>query len=230
MKLTFAVLSLVSSTLVTVSALLTGLDVSGYQPVVDWNAVKAKGASFAYIKATEGTGYINPYFASQYNGAYAVGLIRGAYHFAQPSFTTGAAQAIYFVAHGGGWSPDGKTLPGAVDLEYNPAPGGDTCYGLTQTAMVSWIKDFTDTYHSITTRYPVIYTTTDWWTRCTGNSAAFAATSPLWLASYSTAAGLLPNGWPFYSFWQYASSGVFPGDQDYWNGDAAGLSRMATGK
>jgi GH25 family lysozyme M1 (1,4-beta-N-acetylmuramidase) len=61
--------------------------------------------------------------------------------------------------------------------------------------MVSWIKDFSDTYHASTTRWPVIYTTTDWWKTCTGNSAEFAANSPLWLARYGSTAGTLPAGW-----------------------------------
>lgn len=36
------------------------------------------------------------------------------------------------------------------------------------------------------------------------------------------------NEAPFYSFntfWQYADSGPYPGDQDYFNGDATGLSK-----
>jgi GH25 family lysozyme M1 (1,4-beta-N-acetylmuramidase) len=61
--------------------------------------------------------------------------------------------------------------------------------------MVSWIADFSNTYHASTTRWPVIYTTTDWWTTCTGNSAAFAANSPLWLARYASTVGTLPAGW-----------------------------------
>lgn len=32
-----------------------GIDVSGFQPNVNWNTVKANGISFAFIKATEGT-------------------------------------------------------------------------------------------------------------------------------------------------------------------------------
>jgi hypothetical protein len=32
-----------------------GIDVSAYQPNVNWNTVKSNGVSFAYIKATEGT-------------------------------------------------------------------------------------------------------------------------------------------------------------------------------
>jgi GH25 family lysozyme M1 (1,4-beta-N-acetylmuramidase) len=32
-----------------------GIDVSGYQPNINWATVKANGIQFAYIKATEGT-------------------------------------------------------------------------------------------------------------------------------------------------------------------------------
>ena len=88
-----------------------GMDVSGHQGSVDWAAAWNAGARFAYTKATEGTGYTNPYFAQQYNGAYHVGMIRGAYHFALPDRSTGTAQADYFIRHGGGWSTDGRTLP-----------------------------------------------------------------------------------------------------------------------
>jgi len=204
-----------------------GIDVSGYQPNVNWNAVKASGVTFAYIKATEGTSYINPSFSSQYIGATNAGLIRGGYHFAQPASSSGAAQANYFLAHGGGWSADGRTLPGALDIEYNPS--GATCYGLSASAMVAWIQDFSNTYLSHTGRYPVIYTTTDWWKTCTGNSAAFGSTNPLWIAHFASSIGALPAGWGYTTFWQYADSGPNPGDQDLFNGDAAGLQRMATG-
>ncbi|KAF7316067.1 Secreted hydrolase [Mycena indigotica] len=204
-----------------------GIDVSGFQPSVNWATVKANGVSFAYIKATEGTTFISSTFSSQYTGATNAGLIRGAYHFAHPDSSSGATQAKFFLAHGGGWSGDGITLPGALDIEYNP--NGAECYGLSAASMVSWIQDFSTTYHSATTRFPVIYTTTDWWTTCTGNSAAFAANNPLWIARYASAIGTLPAGWSFTTFWQYADSGSNPGDQDLFNGDAAGLSRIAKG-
>jgi len=91
--------------------------------------------------------------------------------------------------------------------------------------MVGWIRDFSNTYHSRVDRYPVIYTTTDWWKTCTGNSAAFSSTSPLWIARYSSSVGTLPAGWKYHTFWQYADSGPAPGDQNYFNGDMAGLKR-----
>jgi GH25 family lysozyme M1 (1,4-beta-N-acetylmuramidase) len=61
--------------------------------------------------------YTDPTFSSKYSGAASAGLVRGAYHFAHPNKASGSEQAQYFLAHGGGWSADGQTLPGAVDLE-----------------------------------------------------------------------------------------------------------------
>ncbi|KAH9886076.1 glycoside hydrolase family 25 protein [Cubamyces lactineus] len=200
-----------------------GIDISHYQGTVNFNTVKANGLSFVYIKATEGTSYTDPDFSSHYTGATNAGLIRGGYHFAHPDESSGATQANFFLAHGGGWSGDGITLPGALDIEYNPS--GAECYGLSASAMVSWIKDFSNTYHSSTGVYPVIYTTTDWWTTCTGNSAAFASTNPLWIARYASSIGTLPAGWSYTTFWQYADSGPNPGDQDEFNGSLDGLKK-----
>jgi len=197
-----------------------GIDVSNHQGTIDWT--KVTGVEFVYIKATEGTDFIDAYFSNNYNAATKAGLIRGGYHYAHPDVSSGATQAEYFLAHGGGWTADGKTLPGAIDLEAG-------CYNLTPAQMVAWIKDFSDTYHSKTTRYPVIYATTSWWKQCTGNSAAFGATNPLWIASWASAVGSLPAGWSYTTFWQYANSGPNPGDQDLFNGDSAGLGRMAKG-
>lgn len=192
-----------------------GMDVSGYQGNVNWSAAKSNGARFAYIKATEGTTYKNPYFSSQYLGSYHAGIIRGAYHFALPNVSSGATQANFFVSHGGGWSNDGKTLPPALDMEWNPY--GSSCYGKSQAGMVAWIHDFANTVHSRTGRYPTIYTSTSWWTLCTGNNGGFGA-DPLWVARYSSTVGTLPRGWSFYTIWQNADHGVFPGDHDYFNG------------
>jgi GH25 family lysozyme M1 (1,4-beta-N-acetylmuramidase) len=204
---------------------LPGLDVSSWQGNVNWSSVKSNGAKFAYIKATESTNYQSSYFSQQYTGSYNVGLIRGAYHFATPNTSSGATQADYFAAHGGGWSADHHTLPGMLDIEYNPY--GATCYGLSHASMVSWIHAFINEYHAKTGRWATIYSTTDWWTSCTGNNSGFASNDPLFIARYASSAGTLPAGWGFYTFWQYADSGTFPGDQDVFNGSAARLLALA---
>lgn len=204
-----------------------GVDVSSHQGNVAWSTLWNSGVRFAYAKATEGTSYKNPYFAQQYNGSYNVGMIRGAYHFALPNSSSGATQANYFASNGGGWSKDGKTLPGVLDIEYNPY--GATCFGLSKSAMVNWIKDFTSTYKARTGRDAVIYTTTSWWTQCTGNSSAFGNSNPLWIARYASSPGTLPAGWGFYTFWQYTSSGPTVGDHDYFNGSMTRLKVLANG-
>ncbi|MER7789536.1 lysozyme [Streptomyces sp. NPDC097640] len=208
-------------------ASVEGVDVSSHQGNVAWSTLWNSGVRFAYVKATEGTSYTNPYFAQQYNGSYNVGMIRGSYHFALPDNSTGAAQARYFVSNGGGWSKDGKTLPGALDMEYNPY--GATCYGKSASAMVTWIKDFTNTYKSLTGRDPVIYTSTSWWKSCTGNSSAFGSINPLWIPRYGSSVGELPAGWDFHTIWQYTSSGATVGDHNQFNGALDRLQALANG-
>lgn len=205
-----------------------GMDVSNWQGNVDWDTAYDNGARFAYIKATEGTGTINSYFAQQYNGSYGVGMIRGAYHFALPNASSGSDQADFFCAHGGGWSADGQTLPGVVDLEYNPYNQNQPGYGLTQLEMVSWILEFSERYYSHTRCYPVIYTSTGWWSQYVGSGGAFGLTNPLWIASWNASVGALPAGWTDYTFWQYADSGGLPGDQDLFSGNYAQLKAFAT--
>lgn len=206
------------------AAQVAGMDVSGWQRTVNWRYWKNRGKAFAYVKATEGTRFRNPYFSSQYLGSYRVGMTRGAYHFAVPNRSSGYAQATFFVRNGGGWSRDGRTLPGVLDIEYNPY--GSTCYGLSDRQMVAWIRSFTRRYKALTRRDAVIYTTRDWWSRCTGNSTAFSRANPLWIARYSSSVGKLPGGWPFYTFWQHTTS---PLDQNRFNGRRARLVALARG-
>jgi GH25 family lysozyme M1 (1,4-beta-N-acetylmuramidase) len=205
---------------------LPGIDVSAYQGNINWAAV-APSIDFVYAKATEGTYYTNPDFNNQYTGPYNQGLIRGAYHFGIPNNSTGASQADYFALHGGGWSGDGKTLPGALDIEYNPY--GSECYGLTQSQMTAWIWDFVNEYAFDEHVYPVIYSTFDWWSTCTGNASGFQNYDPVWIACYCSAAGTLPAGYGYYTFWQYADSGSLPGDQDVFNGAYSRLQALALG-
>ncbi|WP_400158712.1 GH25 family lysozyme [Arthrobacter sp. BPSS-3] len=216
-----------------------GLDVSGYQTSVNWQQQWNMGARFAYVKASEGNYFTNSLFGSQYQGARNVGMIRGAYHFAIPNWSSGADQARYFVQNGGGWSADSYTLPPVLDIEFNPYENktingfyfGDTCYGMSPSQLSSWVRDFGSTMSSLTGRLPVIYTNTSWWNQCLGNPGGFGD-YPLWVASYPGAftnnAGPLPSGsWANYSIWQYSSTGPLTGDSNVWNGSYTDLVAFA---
>jgi GH25 family lysozyme M1 (1,4-beta-N-acetylmuramidase) len=211
---------------------LKGVDVSRWDSInaADWRSMAGQGIKFAYVKATEGTGYVSTSYSSQYKGAAKAGIIRGAYHFATPDTSSGKKQASYFVSHGGRWRSDGKTLPPLLDLEYNPY--GSTCYGMSDAKMVKWISDFSATVKKKTGTRPAIYTTRDWWQQCTGNSKKFGA-NPLFIArypsSYSDGPGRLPAGWKNFTFWQYTESGRPVPDMDVFNGGMKQLRALTKG-
>jgi len=203
-----------------------GIDVSHYQGSITWTSVKSAGISFAYIKATEGTTYKDPNFNANYLHAYNAKVIRGAYHFARPDLSGGAAQATYFATHGGAWSADNLTLPGMLDLE-----GG--CYSKSTSAMRTWITNFYNTYKSKTGRDVVLYTSPSWWNTCTGSWTGMSAKSPLFVADWTTASSpTIPAGFPYYTFWQYTDSGSVSGisgavDRDRFSASSARLLALA---
>src|ERR1035437_2890875 len=55
---------------------LEGLDVSRWQATINWPLVKAAGKKFVVMKATEGTGYVDPQYAINRAGAMGVGIDR----------------------------------------------------------------------------------------------------------------------------------------------------------
>ena len=58
-----------------------GIDVSSYQGTIDFAKVKGNGITIVYIKATEGTDYVNPRLKEHYQGAKLNGLKIGFYHY-----------------------------------------------------------------------------------------------------------------------------------------------------
>jgi lysozyme len=90
-----------------------GIDVSSYQGRIDWAEVARDHIGFTYVKATEGSDFVDRQFAANWGGAEGAGIPRGAYHF----FTlcsTGAAQARNFLRT---VPADPDMLAPAVDLE-----------------------------------------------------------------------------------------------------------------
>ncbi len=93
-----------------------GVDVSHYQSKIDWQVLAASEPklSFAFIKATEGSGTVDECFAANWVGARAAGLYVGAYHFF--SFeSAGETQADNFIAQ---VPREPDALPPVIDLEY----------------------------------------------------------------------------------------------------------------
>ena len=193
-----------------------GVDVSSFNhpggAPIDWVKVAAAGYKFAFIKTTEGSYYENPYYASDAAGARAAGMFTAAYHFAIPNNSSAALQADLAVDAAGDPAGGGTTLPLILDAEYDPyvsSDGTNECYGLSPAAMVAWIGAFNAEVTRRTGQPPAIYTTSDWWKTCTGNSGAFGA-DPLWIAS-SVKPASVPPSWKAFTYWQFTSSATVPG-------------------
>jgi GH25 family lysozyme M1 (1,4-beta-N-acetylmuramidase) len=207
----------------------TGIDVSAYDHGnggLDWTSLKASGLSFTYIKATEGTDYLNPYYAGDLAAAKSAGLYAGAYAFGRPDLGNPVGQADYFVDNMH-WARDGRTLPPFVDMEWPYFDGVDSCYSMSASSIVSWLHSFLTELHARTGVTPMIYTAASWWDPCTADNTSFG--SYLLDVSSCTASPALPSGWGTWTIWQYdipgCSSPRF--DEDVFNGSLSGLGALA---
>jgi GH25 family lysozyme M1 (1,4-beta-N-acetylmuramidase) len=199
-----------------------GIDVSNHQGTIDWTQVAAKGIQFALIKATEGDYFTDSFAIANIANAKAAGLSVLAYAFGipnggsplpdgspspySPSPVVQADDMVNFLG------ADASTVPLLLDIEFNPNPNTNTCYGLSQAAMVTWISQFEAEIQKKTGRLPLIYTSPSWWQQCTGGSTGFSQT-PLWVPDYSTThtSPVLVAGWTNWAFWQYTSAGTVAG-------------------
>jgi GH25 family lysozyme M1 (1,4-beta-N-acetylmuramidase) len=207
----------------SVTLAVEGIDVASQQhpsgAAINWTEVAQAGYKFAFIKATEGSYYVNPYYASDASGAEAAGLLTAPYAFAIPNYSGGALQADYALDHAN-YTANGQTLPLILDVEPDPydqalSAGGDgtnQCYGLTPTQLVAWITAFVTEASRRTGQAPAIYTDQSWWTSCTADSTAFT-TDPLWIASWTTnSTPSLPTAWNgAWTYWQYTDNATPPG-------------------
>ncbi|ADP80448.1 Lysozyme [Pseudofrankia inefficax] len=207
----------------TPAAVIAGIDVSKWQPSIDWRQVRKAGYQFAYVGAVGSYGE-NPSFRTQYDGAAAAGLYRGAYFFANPATATGTADADRFLAMTGRLN-DGTTLWPVLDVERHPKLAA--CDGIGPAAWTSYIRAFLARVTARTGVTPMIYTAANFWRTCLQNTAAFTRTTRLWAAQPRTLSPQPFAGWPRLTFWQH-STGQVPGvtattDRDTFFGTLADL-------
>ena len=77
-----------------------GIDVSHYQgSSINWTSVRTSGVSFAWAKASEGTGFTDATFTINEANAKAAGVFIGGYHYARFDLNTGTSGAAAEAAH-----------------------------------------------------------------------------------------------------------------------------------
>lgn len=91
-----------------------GIDVSSYQGQINWEELAGENISFAFIKATEGSSFVDKNFAYNFEEAQKTILAVGAYHFFSYD-SEGATQAQNFIDT---VAPYEGMLPPVIDLEF----------------------------------------------------------------------------------------------------------------
>ena len=217
-----------------------GLDLSKWNGRGDWQAVKAAGVSFVFIKAggvysATGKCYTDDLVDDHVMGAESVDIPFGLYWFFLP-FTPVSNQDIYFQKLLDQYKPQ---LPPAIDAESNNGQGAKLITS-TLKEMVYGFSDFA--------RPPLIYTRASWfnvnvlsdplWGQCDLWASRFNSglVSPWSDGSYKF------RDWTDWRFWQKSGDGNnlaaqygFPGypegdrdmDLNVFNGDEAAFRAWA---
>lgn len=187
---------------------LTGPDVSKYQHangrLIDWAAVRRSGQDFAFIKATGGSNRVDPWFAREWAASGKAGMIRGAYHYADPSHSAiEQADRIVGVV---GTTREANDLGIVLDLESNG--------GLGPVALARWAHTFLTRVERRTGRVPLLYTAPHFWHVQMRDNRTFGA-YPLWLAYYTSKRPAPLPGWNRWTFWQHTDAARVPGIPGY---------------
>lgn len=98
-----------------------GIDVASWQRGIDMGRVAREGFSFAVVKVTEGTGYVNPEARAQIDGALNAGLLVAQYHFLNRENVDAQVSHILRNCR--------KDLPIAIDFEHDPQNGSLPLWG-----------------------------------------------------------------------------------------------------
>lgn len=176
--------------------------------VSNWQAVgAADGFDGVIIKATEGTGYVDPKCDAHYQRAKEHGKLLGVYHYARPDLgTTAEDEAQYFVDNIKGYIKEAILV-----LDWESANKWD----------VNWAKRWLDKVYQLTGVKPLIYMSSsvtfayDW-------SSVVAADYGLWVANYGNNDGS-DHGCPEVGYWGVVAMHQFtsnPIDKDNFFGDA----------
>lgn len=182
-------------------AIAQGIDVSSYQGVINWQAVKNSGITFAFIRVgtsrTIDTQYIN-----NLQGAAAAGIKTGVYYYTYSTTPEQAANEAALVLQL--IAPYQVSFPVAIDIE------AEVQKSLAPAQLQAIANSFC-TVISAAGYYPMVYASRNWFVQRIGD-----VVWDKWVAQYNTQC-TYPGT---YGAWQYTSSGAVNGiagrvDMDY---------------
>ncbi len=197
---TFGVInSICYATPIQANSTYAGIDVSTYQGYIDYAKVKASGIQVVYIKASEGTTIIDPYFKTNYDNAKSQGLKIGFYHFVRARNEEEAIkEATFFHSVIAGTSPDCRL---AMDFEVFDGLGSQK---INQISFA-----FLQKLEELTQKECVVYS--DEYNARTIFSRELAKAYPLWIAEYGVSVPTSTGNWEEWIGFQYSDKGRIDG-------------------
>ncbi|WP_206796612.1 LysM peptidoglycan-binding domain-containing protein [Amycolatopsis sp. MtRt-6] len=178
-----------------------GIDVSHWNTVTDWNAVRGNNITFCSFKLTEGAGGADITSPARIPAARAAGIALGGYHFARRGDV--GAQVAHFadVLRGNGLLGGGSLAP-MLDMEAAELRGNAN----------GFVGDFIGRLRTATgVRRVLVYANLDWFRNVLRPDEWADADVFLWIARYNGDPG--NPGWthPRLALHQHTSSGSVPG-------------------
>ncbi len=185
-----------------------GVDTSHWTYPTDWSHWSNLGFIFGYIKATEGTTWVDWRWKQHY--AEATNFYKGPYHYFRAQWN-GALQAqhMFETTKSVEWS-----MPPVIDVEKTNNTG------FSRAVFAARLRNCLVETERLWGRRPMIYTSRSMWNTLVG-STVWASAYDLWIAHYTTyPVPLIPNDWKGagYRMWQYTSR---PMDLNRFDGDKA---------
>jgi len=175
------------------------VDVSSYQGDIDWQVLSSQGIHFAFIKATEGSSFVDPYFHVNYENAAQTNLRVGAYHFF--SFdSAGQTQADNFIRT---VPKIENALPPVVDFEFYNNIQSDISDASKVRAELDILLHELEVHYGVK---PIIYATEKYYKLYL---SSYYADYDIWIRNVFTRPMKL-NG-QTWTFWQYSNRGRLNG-------------------
>ena len=197
------------------NAFIKGIDISHYQKTLlqdDWDAIKAKGIEFIYLKASQGSDVADPLANINANNAAQNGLKIGFYHYGTPS-GSGSSAISDGEAEAANANKVLGTLPSAdlpfmLDWEINDK-------NLSKADFLAWTQAFLNKLAELTNSNDIlIYSRTNILNAnlpSNHNLGSYKFWVSRYNEDYNVVAGNIPNGWTDWYIWQFTSSGSING-------------------
>lgn len=232
--------------------MIHGVDVSRWQPSVNWATLKANGVEFVFIKATQGNYTVDTMLRSHVEGANAAGLIVGLYHWCDP-LVNAESQALYFVNNTRGL----KFHMVAADVEqfwadWQEWSSGNITKYISPDAISNNARTILNVWKQELNVPAVLYSRASFIHGFARPMLNWVCQWPLWMAHYPYAPGRIQTTWEVFktqyrpsiagpsmptgctnwTFWQFTGDKfILPGvttalDVNYFNGDLAQLRQF----